>query len=156
MTAPTASAPMCDHADMPRGRFRLDVFRRGRLVERVDEPNLIVTNAKVILAGLAGGSRTAPGITTLGIGTSLAAPVYGNTTLTQGHYKLLDGVSYPVPGEAMFAFSLGSAEANGTAIGEFGLLSADGLLFARKVRSFDALLKDQTMSFSRTWTNQFA
>ena len=55
----------------------------------------------------------------------------------------------------VFAFSLGTADANGLAIGEFGLLSAAGVLYARKVRAYQIINKDASMSLSGTWTIQF-
>ena len=41
---------------------------------------------------------------------------------------------YPAPGRTEFKWNLLTTEANGSAIFEFGLIRAHGLLYARKVR----------------------
>ena len=137
------------------GQFQLEVFREGELVERVDEPNLVVVGSKSALSRLIGGAFTGKNITTIGFGTSGTAPVAGNTVLTGAFTKPLDASpTYPASNQVRFAFSLATTEANGLAIMEFGLLTADGTLFARKVRA-SALNKDTDLSFSGSWTLTF-
>lgn len=138
----------------PTGRFVLNVYRGGRLIEHIDEPNLVLTSASQINALLAGGTVTGNSVATIGYGTNGTAPVVGNTALTGAYTKALDGVTFPGGGQAAFAFSLGSGEANGVAIIEFGLLTTAGVLYARKTRSA-ALFKASDISFSGTWTLQF-
>ena len=138
-----------------QGRFRLDVFRHGDLVERVDEPNLVVINAGLILASILGGSIAAPGLTQLGVGTSMVPPAFGNTALSAPYLRPLGAPDYPAPGQVRFAFRLDASEANGMAIGEFGLLSAAGLLFARKTRRFATIPKDASTALAGTWTIEF-
>ena len=136
---------------MPWGRVRYCVFRKAEVIEQVDESNLVVTLASSIMANAIGGAAAGGVVSTFGIGTNLLAPASGNTVLTGSFTKPLDGVSYPAPSQVSFAFSLASGEANGINIGELGLLTGNGLLFARKVRQA-GLPKDSTVSLSGTWT----
>lgn len=146
---------LIDHFDRePTGDFRLEVFRRGRLIEVFEEKNLIVANSKQIHARLLGGDVTNRSITQIGFGTNPAAPTSGNTTLTDAYVKNVDNVSYPAAHQVRFAFSLGTAEANGKAISEFGLLTEGNMLYARKVRAAP-LNKESDLTFAGTWTINF-
>lgn len=138
----------------PSGLFVLDIYRRGELIERFEEENLIVDNSKLIHARLLGGDVTNRSITQFGVGTNGTAPVGGNTGLTGSYVKPVDGISYPATNQVQFAFSLGTSEANGMAILEFGLFTAGNMLYARKVRT-SALNKDTDISFNGTWTISF-
>lgn len=138
----------------PTGWFRLEVFRHGRLIDIVDEPNLVVAGASQVNALLVGGSIANNSITQIAYGTNGAAAVSGNTAITAPYTKPVDGVTFPATNQAAFAFSLGSGEANGMAIMEFGLLTASGTLYARKVRGA-ALNKASDLAFSGTWTLSF-
>lgn len=135
----------------PTGDFLMRVYRRGELIEVIDEKNLIVDNSKLIHAHLLGGDVTNRSVTQIAFGTNPAAPVGGNTTITGAYTKAIDTVSYPATNQVRFAFSLGTGEANGMAISEFGLLTAGSMLYARKVRSAP-LNKDSDLSFAGTWT----
>lgn len=133
-----------------RGEFRLTLYRHGLPVAEIVEPNLIVDGAKNQLARLVGGNGAGRHITHIGfgVGTSAAAP--GNTGLTGAFWKPVTSVSYPATGQAAFAWSLSTAEANGLAITEFGLRCADGTLFARKVRN--PIHKSDDLSLTGVWT----
>ena len=136
------------------GLFTLDVRDGGRVVERVRERNMVVTGARTILAGLLGGARTGPGVANIGFGASMTPPDFGNTALVLPYIRPLDGVTYG-PASVVFAFSLPGAEANGLSIGEFGLFAADGVMFARKTRTYAVIPKIPTLSLTGTWTIQF-
>lgn len=138
----------------PTGDFYLEVFRRGQLIEVVDEKNLIVANSKLIHARLLGGDVANRSVTQIAFGTNPVAPSTGNTTITDPYSKAIDLVSYPATNQARFAFSLGTDEANGKAIAEFGLLTAGGMLYARKNRS-NPLYKESDITFAGTWTINF-
>lgn len=144
------------HDDVPAcvGHFRLEVRRNGELIEVMDEPNIIVTGSKQVLAKLLGGLVSGQSVTQIGFGTSLAAAAAGNSALTGQYAKALDSVNYPAADKVQFNFSLGSGEANGMGIGEFGLLTAGATLFARKVRT-SLLNKESDLSFTGSWTIQF-
>lgn len=138
----------------PEGFFQLKIYRRGDLIEVFEEKNLIVTGSKQIHAKLLGGSTTNQSITQIGYGTSVTAAAAGNTSLTGAYMKAVDSVSYPATNQVSFAFSLGSTENNGVSIGEFGLFTAGGTLYARRVRTA-AIPKDTDLSFSGTWIISF-
>ena len=142
--------------EIPRvsGHFHMEVHRGAALVEVIDEPNLVVVGSKTCLSRLIGGAVSGKSVTNIGFGTNGAAPVSGNTALTGTFSKALDAVSYPASNQVRFAWSLGTGEANGMAIMEFGLLAGDGTLFARKTRSA-AFNKDADVTVSGTWTLTF-
>lgn len=140
-----------DQAAAPSGIFVMNIWRRDVLVGRWAAYNLIVDGAKAVQARLLGGDVTNRSITKIGFGTSGTAPAGGNTGLTGGYLKALDGVSYPTAGQVQFAWSLLNGEANGMAILEFGLFTGGNTLFARKVRAA-ALNKDSDLALSGTWT----
>ncbi len=138
----------------PTGRLRLEIYRKGELIEVFDEQNLIVDGSKEVQAKLIGGTVTNNSVTQFGVGTNGTAPAGGNTALTAPYLKNVDAVTYPAVGQVRFTFSLSSLEANGMAIMEFGLLTAAGVLYARRVRAA-ALNKDADISISGTWTITF-
>lgn len=148
------SLSLHDFVPAPSGLFVLRVYRRGELVEVFEEKNLIVVGSQQVHAKLLGGAVANQSVTQIGYGTNATAPVFGNTTLTGAYTKNVDTVSYPASNQVQFAFSLGSGEANPMAISEFGLITAGGTLYARKVRS-QPLNKDTDISFSGTWTISF-
>jgi len=154
------AAGLTDRAPLPCGHFRLQVWRRlpsGRdeLLELMDEPNLVVIGARAVLAGLLGGQTTP--VNRIGFGAGTAPAAFGNTALTTPFLKPVDSVSYPpTAGIVTFGFSLASTEANGLAIGEFGLLTQAGTLFARKARLSSPIPKDSTLSLAGTWSVSFA
>lgn len=138
----------------PTGLFVLNVYRDGKLIDRIEEKNLIVDNSKLIHSRLLGGDVTNRSVTQFGVGTNGTAPAGGNTALTSSYIKALDDVSYPATNQAQFDFSLLTSEANGKAILEFGLLTAGSMLYARKVRAV-ALNKESDISFAGSWTISF-
>lgn len=135
-----------------RGHFLLDILRArdGALIERFEHENLIVNGAKDQLARLVAGDAANRHITHIGfgVGTSAAAPT--NAGLTSAFWKPVANVSYPATGQVAFAWTLGAGEANGMAITEFGLRTAGGVLFARKVRN--PIHKSDDLTLSGVWT----
>lgn len=138
---------------LPSGIFRLKVFRRGLLIEEVEEPNLVVNGYAAVNASLLGGQVTNNSITSIGFGTNATAPAAGNTGLTGAFVVALSSVSYPASGQVQFNFALGSTQATGLAISEFGLLTGAGVLYARKTRSAP-LNMNTDISLSGSWTLQ--
>lgn len=135
------------------GHFHVDVYRSGVLVAVIDEENLIVNGAKNQLARLIGGAGTNRHITQIGfgIGQTVAAP--GQTALTSPYIKSIGSVEYPATGQVRFNWSLSTAELNGVAITEFGLICADGTLFSRKQRK--PIEKESDLSLTGSWTILF-
>ena len=62
-------------------------------------------------------------------------------------------MEYPATGQVRFNWSLSTAELNGVAITEFGLLCADGTLFSRKQRK--PIEKESDLSLTGSWTILF-
>lgn len=152
-----------EQLSMPRGVLVLNVWKHGELagrivdrhlIERWDGKNLIVNGAKTQLAHLLGGDTTGRPITKIGFGTNGAAPNVNNTALTGAFVKAVSTPTYPAANQVRFPFTLLTSEANGISIIEFGLLSTDDTLFSRRVRT-TAIVKDNTISFSGTWTISF-
>ncbi|RVT91404.1 hypothetical protein EOD42_22375 [Rhodovarius crocodyli] len=135
----------------PRGHFRLEVRRRGVLVEVDDHPNIIVNGARTQQARLIGGDVVGRSITQIGFGEGSGAADASNSGLTNAFKKALSGVTYPAWNSVQFAFTLGTGEGNGLSIIEFGLICNNDTLFARRVRT-GALVKASDLSFSGTWT----
>lgn len=145
---------LSDFSKAPSGLFVLDIFRNGELIEHFEENNLIVDNSKQMHAKLLGGSVVNQSVTQFGVGTGGVAPVAGNTVLTSAFIKAIDSVTYPLTNQVQFAFSLGTTEANGKAILEFGLFTPTSVLYARKTRA-TALNKESDLTFSGTWLITF-
>lgn len=150
----TGTALTDEYLQAPNGFFLLNIYRRGELIDVFEEKNLIVTGSKQIHARLLGGAVANQSIAQIGFGTSTAAPMVGNTGLTNPYMKAIDSVTYPATNQVSFQFSLGSTENNGANIGEFGLFTAGGVLYARKVRA-SAIPKASDISFSGSWIISF-
>lgn len=132
------------------GLFHVDVWRAGKIIDTIDEQNLIVNGAKNQLARLIGGDGANRQINRIGFGIGVTAASPNDTTLTGALVKAIGGHSYPATGQVRFDWSLSTAEANGSALTEFGLLCADDTLFARKVRA--PIQKDADLSLTGSWT----
>lgn len=147
---------LVDPHKAPTGHFRLWVRRRGVIVPELcmDEKNLIVNGARTAHAHLLGGDVANRSITTIGFGTSGAAPNVADTGLTGAFTKAVAATSYPDAYSVKFDFSLLAGEDNPQAISEFGLFTQGGALYARKIRS-SPLNKDADLSFSGSWTISF-
>lgn len=143
---------------LPTGYFYLEVFRKGSLIEVVDEKNLIVVGSQNTHANLLGGNVINQSVTKIGFGINLTPPVFPNTALTTPYIKAIDSVTYPGSNEVQFNFSLGvgggDSGAYDLAIGEFGLLTGLSVLYARKTRSAP-LNFNSDISFQGSWTISF-
>lgn len=139
-----------DSAQAPAGEFRLWVYRNGILVDEQIEQNLIVSGSKGVLARLIGGDFTNNNVNRIQFGTNGAAPVVGNTTITNPFTKGFDTITYPDSTSVLFGFSLGAGESNGKAIAEFGLITAAGTLFARKNRG-TPINKESDLTLTGSW-----
>lgn len=138
----------------PSGVLELRAFRRGQLIDGWSDDNLVVDNYKITHARMLGGDTVNRSVTKISVGTNGTAPVAGNTVITAPFTKALSSVVYPASNQVRFSFSIGTGEANGMAIMEFGLLTAGDLLYARKTRSA-ALNKESDISLTGTWTITF-
>lgn len=147
---------MIDKSLAINGHFKLKVFRRGKLVEEVDEQNVITVGLATIIPGLVIGASGAQPISMIGFGNSNVPATPGVSYIGGGsghgyvvegygsppgsfasvaaYYKPFDSVSQTVGvdgsgnyfGIATFNFSMASGEANGMSIWEYGLTAAYG------------------------------
>jgi hypothetical protein len=139
-----------DRAKPMRGEFRIKIYRKGELVETYTDHNLIVNGAKAAIAAMFAGQGQDKFVASIGFGTSGNVPVPEDTALTAAFVKPVTSVSFPEPGQAEVSWNLLTTEANGMAIMEFGLLLADGTLFARKTRALP-FNKDSDFALEGQW-----
>jgi hypothetical protein len=137
-----------------RGVFTMRTYKSGKLIEEVSEDNLIVNIAKEQMAHLVAGNTTNRNITKIAFGTNNADPTPSDSVITGQWSKALLGYSFPESGMVRFDWQLGLTENNGMAIREFGLLTADGQLFARKTRT-NPINKESDISVEGSWTIKF-
>jgi len=63
--------------------------------------------------------------------------------------KAIDSADYPTANSVRFNWTLGTGDANGITIQEFGLLNDSNVLFARKVRA--GIVKTSAISLIGNW-----
>jgi hypothetical protein len=142
-----------DHSREMRGILHYKVFKNGILIEEPEEKNLIVTVGRTQMAHLLAGDFTGKQITKISFGTSGTSPALTDTKITSPFTKNLNGFSYPADGQVKFSWNLTTAEANGKAILEFGLICADAALFSRRIReSGKPINKESDISLEGDWT----
>lgn len=131
------------------GTLHLKAFDRdGVEVWRSDEKNLIVASGYTATAEALAGVPGAK-ITAVAVGTNGTEPIPEDTTLKNAVVIPIQSVTYPAPATVRFNFIIGYNDAIGVNIREFGLLTADGRLFSRRVR--DVLEKSQYLTISGMW-----
>lgn len=145
-----STAQLLERVPPMRGEFSLTVRNKaGEIVEEYVDKNLIVNLSKSSLARLLSGEGTGKQVTKIAFGTSSIAPDVADTVITNAVVKDLDGFTYPEFNSVAFAWTLGYGDANGVNIVEFGLLSLDSSLFARKTRT--AIAKTDDLLLTGTW-----
>jgi hypothetical protein len=133
-----------------KGIFELKVIKNGKVIEYIREENLIVDGARVQMAHLIGGDGANRQITKIAFGTNGTAPTVNDTAITDAYEKAFSGHTYPEAGQVQFAWNLATSEDNGQAILEFGLLCADGTLFARRTRT-NPIYKESDIALQGSW-----
>jgi hypothetical protein len=136
------------------GNFHLSVWKGGKLVEESGDHNMIVDGARVEMAHLASGDVEDRHIAAIALGTNGAEADTEDTEITEPFVKAVESVEYPAPGQVRFNWLITDGEANGMAIMEFGLLCADGTLYARYVRE-KPLNKENDFLLEGDWTIEF-
>jgi len=142
------------------GTLCIRVFLHDRLVDEVTlveewtGSNLLVNNMKTMLAHLVAGEVIDRPITRIGFGTNGTAAIPSDTSLTGMYARAIGAHTYPSSSSVQFAWQLGKSEANAMAISEFGLLSSNNGLYARRARPV-AINKTSDMSLSGTWGISF-
>ncbi len=152
-----------------RGEVDFLVFRRGVLVDRWRQHNLIVNAGRDSMARLLGGNRTEH-VTKIGFGTNGTPANPADTALTNMFAKPFEAVRYSGyegtfygesieigTAEVRFEYFLNTTEANGLQIRERGLLFDDNALFARVLRNPvggvpDTIVKQNDMTLAGAWT----
>jgi hypothetical protein len=135
-----------------KGILKYKVFRGGVPIEEVEERNLIVNGARAQMARLIAGEAEDRHITHISFGTSGDVPVLTDDEISEPFTKEISGYSFPESGQVQFDWELLTSEANGMAIHEFGLLTADGVLFSRRVRdSGRPVNKESDISIEGQW-----
>jgi hypothetical protein len=131
-----ARPTMLDKLTNLRGEFSLIARdKSGKIVEEYHDKNLIVNVGKTSLARLLGGGGSGKFINRIAFGTNGLSPEISDTIITNSVTRVIDGVTYPEFNSVAIAWTLPYAIANGLSIAEFGLLSQDDTLFARKTRT---------------------
>lgn len=141
------------------GTFKLSVFdASGALLSCYEDANLVVDSGKTGLAlMLAGNALASSGqkiITNIGFGSNGVAPVNTDTALTGLFSKTVDAMSLATSTILQVDWTLDLTENNGATIREFGLLTDDGTLFARKVRGTD-IVKTSDIRLVGSWFISF-
>jgi hypothetical protein len=136
------------------GKFYLRVYRKCVLVEEWGDPNMIVNAARHLMARLISEGAENLFINRIAFGTNGSIPEASDTLITNQFVKSLSGHSFPKTGDVQFDWLLKDTENNGMAISEFGLLTADGTLFARKVRTYP-INKESDISLEGHWIISF-
>jgi len=141
-----------------RGKFKLDVFKEKdgvkTLIESIEEDNLIVNLARESMAHLLAGDGANRQMKYISFGTNSTTPTVDDTQITNAFTKQIGSVTNQPIGQAIFKWTLTTAEANGLAIMEFGMLTADNKLFCRRTRT-TPINKQSDISLEGTWTIQF-
>ncbi|WP_300152352.1 hypothetical protein [Neomegalonema sp.] len=134
-----------------RGSLQIDIRRSGALIESWRDENMIMPGARDALARLIAGDGAGKIVTRFGVGTSADGPAsWEDAALTTPFIKAVAGYSYPAPGRVQFDWRLETSEAVGLVIREFGLITSDGSLFARKTRA--PIEKADDISLDGAWT----
>lgn len=140
-----------------RGRFSMKVYRRGRLIETFTENNLIVNGARRAMEKLIAGNVEGASITNISFGVSGNVPTPGDEGIADAFTKPVTSVAFLPAAEGggvEFSWDLLTTEANGKAILEFGLMCADGTLFARRTRA-TPINKDSDIAIEGQWIINF-
>ena len=134
-----------------KGIFTIEVYKKGVLIEKYTENNLIVNGARDQVARLIAGNVSGRSIEKIAFGTNGTAPDVADTAITQQFARPVNGFSYPAMGQVQIDWELPTTENNGMAIREFGLLTVDGTLFARRTRT-NPIYKEPDISIEGHWT----
>lgn len=136
-----------------RGTLSVIGRRHGVAVADFTEPNLIVAGARDVLARLLGLGQASDPIQKVGIGRNGLQAQVTDVALQEPVYAVVGAPTFPSPGVVVFPYSFPENVADGMAVWEFGLVTAGGQLFARRVRQ-QPIVKHQ-LEIVGTWTIYF-
>lgn len=133
--------------------YKLDSFGKLNLVEEYTDNNLVVTLGKEKMTKLLANDGVNNYISSISVGTDNTTPTVVNTTITDPFTTSIDGYSYPSNTSVKFDWTIALVDANGKAIGEYGLICQDSTLFARKTRG--TVQKESDVLIEGSWTILF-
>lgn len=138
-----------------KGVFFMQIIcaHTGKVLETYEDRNLVVNNGREIVTKLLGAGTTTKKLSKIAFGTNGTAPTGADNAITGAFTKNLGAVTYPTISSVKFDWTLGASEGNGINIVEFGILSSDDTLFARKVRALIA--KNSDIILNGNWTISF-
>ncbi len=122
-----------EHIPECSGHINMVVRKNGRVIEKYDDHNLIVTLGRQRMAELLTGLSDKH-ISYIGIGTGTQPEDIADTGLQ-------DAILIPLEGAeakdkvARFNFLIDADTGNGLRITEFGLFASDGVMFSHRVRT---------------------
>ena len=134
------------------GVFNLDIYQGNSLIFREVSQNLVVNSGLNTIADLLRGITFERSIAMIGFGTNGDPTLPTTTSLTNPFLKLPASIAQEGIGRLEINWELGSGEAIGKDIRECGLMTENGLLFARKTR--DILQKTAALTLRGTWIIQ--
>jgi len=134
-----------------KGILTIEVYKNGILIDKIIENNLIVNGARDQVARLIAGNVTGRSINRIAFGTNGADPTLADTAITNQFVRNVKAFSYPATGQVQIDWELPVGENNGMAIMEFGLLTVDDTLFARRIRE-NPIHKEADISLVGHWT----
>lgn len=137
-----------------QGFFEARIFRNGKLIEEYRERNLITDIAKVTMSKLLAGETSGNSVSKIAFGTSNVAADPTDLEITNQWAKSINGFTYPEEGTVQFDWDLLVTENNGMSICEFGLLTAGGILIARRTRQ-NPIPKESDISIEGTWAIKY-
>jgi len=132
------------------GCLRFTVYKGGVPIEKFEDNNLITSGARLQMAHLIAGDALDRSINRIAVGTNGNVPTVSDTEITNSFIKPVEGFEYPENGQVQINWKLEVGEANGKEIREFGLLTTDGTLFARRIRN-TPIHKESDISIEGEW-----
>jgi hypothetical protein len=102
------------------------------------------------MAHLVAGDVEGRSINRIALGTNDDVALLADTDIADAFIKEIDGFEYPAIDRVKINWKILQGEANGMAIREFGLLTENGALFARRVRD-KPLNKEVDISIEGEW-----
>ena len=131
-----------------KGTVRLKVYENGVLIDEHVGSNLVVDSGYEMLFQRIV-TNTPVTIDMVGVGSDGTAPAPDNRDLTTPFMRMITSITLITPTSFKCDFTIGSGDANGITIREFGLFMF-GMLFARKTGI--TIAKNPTISISGEWT----
>lgn len=144
-----AISPKTNQISGIKGKLTLNVYKDGELIDTMIDDNLIVNNGQAWVLDLLS-NNTALFVEKIRIGSSSTAAAVTDTGVTPFSPDFTKNITPIVTGNVCsYQFTIGTGEANGNTITEYGLLLDDGTMIARVVKT--AIPKDSSISISGVW-----